>query len=157
MEPLAISSNVLQAPGCRLDHILLTLANLRRIYAEPHVNSDIRTAVLTSLELRWKRADQEVFILAVLFNPFVRNSGFSDASLPLSALVQMCMRAYERFFRQEPSMELWDACHRYIKREGRYSDSNLSLDFHRRYAASKVCLLHLTRPCCLTLYSEDRY
>lgn len=157
MEPLAISSNVLQAPGCRLDHILLTLANLLRIYSEPHVHTDIRDAILTSLELRWKRADQEVFILAVLFNPFVRDSGFSDASLPRAALVQMCMRAFQRFFRQEPTMELWDACHRYIKREGKFSDGNFAQDFHRTYAENKVCPHAAPAACYLMCYTEDGY
>ncbi|EJD47534.1 hypothetical protein AURDEDRAFT_62232 [Auricularia subglabra TFB-10046 SS5] len=113
LEPLAISSLILQSPTLRLDQILLTLGNILYIISLPG----------------------EVFILAVLFNPYIRLAAFSDAYLSRASVRQMCMRVYRRLFRQEATLEFWSACTRYFDRQGRFSDELLSLDFLRDHAA----------------------
>jgi hypothetical protein len=66
LEPLAIATNITQAPHTRLDHVLLTLGNLYRIYSTLEFDDEVCTAILASLE-KWRaKADQGVFILAVL-------------------------------------------------------------------------------------------
>ncbi|KAJ6452036.1 ribonuclease H-like domain-containing protein [Mycena vitilis] len=68
LEPLAIASNVLQAPYCRLDMVLLTLGNLYRTFRDlPSEDQLVTNALHASLERRWKNTDQELMILAVFF------------------------------------------------------------------------------------------
>ncbi|KAJ6475171.1 ribonuclease H-like domain-containing protein [Mycena vulgaris] len=71
LEPLAIASNLLQAPTCRLDTILLCLRNIHRIFSR---NNDtiVKSTVIKSLERRWAKTDQELMILAVFLNPYIR-------------------------------------------------------------------------------------
>ncbi|KAI0710277.1 hypothetical protein C8Q72DRAFT_755188, partial [Fomitopsis betulina] len=66
--PLAITTNATQANNACLDIILLTLGHLFHIFSDPEYNMAIHDTIYKSLEKRWKQADQEVFILAVLFN-----------------------------------------------------------------------------------------
>jgi len=74
LEPLTIAANITQASNTRLYHVLMTLANLYRIYSNlnPIKDSDVRDKILASLEKRWAAADQEPFIAAILLNPFLR-------------------------------------------------------------------------------------
>jgi hypothetical protein len=81
LEPLAIAANITQAPHTHLDHVLLTLGNLYRIYSNLEFDVEVRTAILASLEKRWAKADQEVFILAVFLNPYIRHCCFSHSAL----------------------------------------------------------------------------
>ena len=72
LEPLAIAANVAQASHTRLDHVLLMLGNLVRIFSQNlEFDEDLRLGVLASLEKRWKKADQDVFITAMFLNPFI--------------------------------------------------------------------------------------
>ncbi|KZV99937.1 hypothetical protein EXIGLDRAFT_559433, partial [Exidia glandulosa HHB12029] len=114
MEPLAVSSLILHAPTLRLDQVLLTLGNLYRIYAAP-----------------------EVFILAVLFNPYVRDRAFRDTHLSRADLLQMCTRAYEHFLRRDATEHFWSACQRYLDAENRFTDQKMSLGFHTDRAHRK--------------------
>ncbi|KAF9058366.1 hypothetical protein BDP27DRAFT_1151824, partial [Rhodocollybia butyracea] len=71
LEPLAIAANITQSAFCRLYQVLLTLGSLYMHFqrlTDP-LDVDIRTAVLKSIEGRWKKTDQEVFIAAALLNP----------------------------------------------------------------------------------------
>lgn len=123
-----------------MDQVLLTLGNLFRIYAAAHVDSDTRRCVHASLEKRWKAADQEVFILAVLFNPYVRATCFRDAVLPQNILVEICMRTFARVMRRAADIEFWSACHRYIQSTGRYTSTHMALELHRAMAEREVRL-----------------
>ncbi|CCO34210.1 hypothetical protein BN14_08304 [Rhizoctonia solani AG-1 IB] len=70
LRPLAIALNVAQAANTRLHHILITLGRLYQIFDDPSIDPEVRTRVLASLELRWRKADQDAFILAVFFHPY---------------------------------------------------------------------------------------
>ena len=71
LEPLAVAANITQAAHTRFDHVLLMLGNLFCIYSHPSLESQIKEWIIGSLEKRWAKADQEVFILAVSFNPYI--------------------------------------------------------------------------------------
>ena len=49
LKPLAIAANVTQALHMRLDHVLLTLGNLYRIYSTLEFDVEVCTAILASL------------------------------------------------------------------------------------------------------------
>jgi hypothetical protein len=78
LEPLAIAANVVQESFCRMDQVLLTFGFLVMKYRDEKMNQDIigRDAIIKSIELRWSKSDQEVFISAVLVNPFYRTTPF---------------------------------------------------------------------------------
>jgi len=82
LEPLAIAANIAQASHTCLDHVLLMLGNLAHIFSQNlEFDEDLHLGILASLEKRWKKADQDVFIMAMFLNPFIQSSLLNKASL----------------------------------------------------------------------------
>ncbi|KIK80126.1 hypothetical protein PAXRUDRAFT_75341, partial [Paxillus rubicundulus Ve08.2h10] len=77
LEPLTIAANILQGRYMRLNITALCLKNLYCIFWDVKMDSKISTAVQVSLEKCWAEADQDVFICAVVLNPFLHMSCFS--------------------------------------------------------------------------------
>ena len=77
LEPLAVAALTLQADTTRLDTVLLTLGKLYTEYQQIYKDSELEfervscLAILGSLEKRWKPADQDLFVAAVILNPFI--------------------------------------------------------------------------------------
>ncbi|KDN35540.1 hypothetical protein RSAG8_11497, partial [Rhizoctonia solani AG-8 WAC10335] len=111
LEPLAIAANVAQAPTTRLDHILIELGHLYRIFRLYAPNPAVRQCVLDSLERRWGKCDQDPFILAVFLNPFIRARLFNpnNTSLNRSALYGIVKRVFRRIFRRDTGIDLYEA------------------------------------------------
>lgn len=128
LEPLAIANNVTQAGHTRLDHVLLTLGNLFHIYSNPKLDTAIRTKILASLEKRWSAADQDVFILAVLFNPYIRHQCFSRSALSHADLYDMAERVYKRVFQKDADVAFLVGFTDYYNGEGEYSHERMKLD-----------------------------
>lgn len=81
LEPLAKAANATQSDCARLDVVLVTLANLFHYFSSAQgLDATAAAAVLESLERRWANVDQDVFILAVVFNPYIRLSCFAEGS-----------------------------------------------------------------------------
>ncbi|KZV80517.1 hypothetical protein EXIGLDRAFT_630029 [Exidia glandulosa HHB12029] len=123
IEPLAISCHILQADGVRMDQVLLTLANLFRIYAASH----------------------ELFILSVLFNPYIRNTCFRDTVLPPNVIAEICIRQYLRIMRHEPNSQFWAACNRYMNSMQLFAPARMALERHRITAEQEVTQLNLVQ------------
>ncbi|KAF8844642.1 hypothetical protein BDN67DRAFT_666973 [Paxillus ammoniavirescens] len=107
LEPLAIAANATQSDFTRLDVVLATLVNLYRQFLEPTLDLAVRTAVLASIEKRWAKSDQQIFILALVLNPYIRASAFSRTSpyrMP-DKLWDLARKAFLRFYGVEPNME----------------------------------------------------
>ncbi|KAJ7140750.1 hypothetical protein C8R44DRAFT_866446 [Mycena epipterygia] len=119
LNPLAIACNVVQAAFCSLDTVLLAFGLLYVKYKillheddsglhTDEEDSGVR-AVLNSLEKRWKKAgqEQEVFIAAVLLNPFFKNSPFSLIPILNRAGIDLTLeRLWTRFFQQPAPSDL---------------------------------------------------
>ena len=90
----------MQSDHACLDTLLITLANLFRIFSNDHtLNLDVRRAVLRSLEGRWAKQDQDVIILACILNPFIRGDIFSPRS-PFhcpNKIIEIASTAYRHF------------------------------------------------------------
>jgi hypothetical protein len=71
LKPLVITANITQAAHTQLNHVLLMLDNLFCIYLHPSLESQIKELITGSLEKHWAKADQNVFILAIFFNPYI--------------------------------------------------------------------------------------
>ncbi|KAI9066067.1 hypothetical protein FKP32DRAFT_1646435 [Trametes sanguinea] len=137
LKPLAIATNILQASHARLDHVLLTLANLYRMYGADGVEEDVREHMRSRLELRWKKGagkDQSLFILAVFLNPYIRGYCFNRAVLPPATLYRLATEAFTRFYGCAPDPAFTDALVDYSQRQGEFSDERMQLDYHKATA-----------------------
>lgn len=123
LEPLAIATNVTQSSFCTLDDVLLTFGRLHLTFTELKETDEIaRRAVLASLEKRWSKADQAVFIAAVILNPFYRTSPFAIRQEFNLANVQNLMTSlWKRFFRTDDFPDqLNDQLIAYWRKRGMY-------------------------------------
>ncbi|KAJ7231957.1 ribonuclease H-like domain-containing protein [Mycena rebaudengoi] len=141
IEPLAIASNILQSPTCRLDTVLLCLGNLYRIFRNlPTTDSLVKRAVHASLERRWGKTDQELMILGVFFNPYIRSRAFNPDSLSCINIFHIARRAYERLLRQraDGDVEFMQAFQSYYDDKDYFSSETMWIEGHRQaYEASK--------------------
>ena len=80
LEPLAIAANVTQASFCHLDTVLLTFGFLMMQYRNMTDEEDLDAvhAIMESLEEHWAVADQQIFIAAVIVNPFYQGMPFAQ-------------------------------------------------------------------------------
>lgn len=140
---MAIAANVAQAEGTRLDHILVTLGNLYRIFNSSNIDSSIRECVLRSLELRWSKADQEPFILCVFLNPYIRCQLFNPSSTDFcqTRLYDVVERVFERVFRKCADPGLLQAFTKYYGFEDQFSDLAWRLQHHKQNSEANVSLL----------------
>jgi hypothetical protein len=64
-----------QSAHCRLNQVLLVFGLLYREYTDMIFNTDAHTeplhAILDSIEKRWAKCDQDVFIAALILNPVI--------------------------------------------------------------------------------------
>ncbi|KAF8969027.1 ribonuclease H-like domain-containing protein, partial [Flammula alnicola] len=142
LEPLAIAANVTQAAHTHLDHIFITLANLFCIYTNGKIDDQSCQGILTSLEKCWVKADQDIFILAVFFNPYIHHEMFSPSVLPERNLLETVKHIFEQVYSRKPDIYLMMAFTDYWRKKGEFafdkteleevtqmfSDSNLPLD-----------------------------
>lgn len=100
LAPLAIAANMTQGLTTRLDHVLLGLGNLYRIYLDENLDSNVQSCIHTSLEKRWNKADQDVFITAVFLNPYIRHRLFNsnERQLAFIGLYNCIRRLFTRVF-----------------------------------------------------------
>lgn len=152
LEPLAIAANVSQATHTRLDQVLITLGNLFRQYSNtesPIFDEDLRLGVLKSLEKRWKKIDQDIFIVAVFLNPYIRAKLFKQQFLTEAQLYIIVERLYERLMRCRADLGFMDAFDDYKRSMGEFSDENMSLAVMKAKFSQSVC--HLFPPPLLEL------
>jgi hypothetical protein len=100
---LAIAANVVQDSFCRLDQVLLTFGFLLMQYHDEKMNEDPagRDAIIASIEARWAKSDQQIFVCAVLVNPFYRTTPFASLSCFNHAQIRVLLtRLYIRFYGQ---------------------------------------------------------
>jgi len=103
LEPLAIATNITQASFCRLDQVLMTFGHLVMQYKSMTDVDDVVgcNAIIESIEARWATADQEIFIAAVVLNPFYQSTPFSTLQFLTNAgIYSMLSRLWERFIRK---------------------------------------------------------
>ena len=147
LEPLAIAANVTQAAGCRLDTVLLTFGSLVAQYRGMQHEEDIaaRDAILGSLEKRWLVADQDIFIAAVVVNPFFQATPFAPGPRFVVARMKALFSSlYLRFFQSQPPDAFHTEIHDYLTASGRYRELGSSCHAHKLRIADNVCLCSAT-------------
>ncbi|TFK24427.1 hypothetical protein FA15DRAFT_592446 [Coprinopsis marcescibilis] len=112
--PLAIATNMLQSVSCRLDTVLITFGFLYMQFTKMKqelgaTDEDIAACerVINSIEKCWAKADQAIFIAAVILNPFYPFTIFQGANfLSMAGTIKLFQDLWTRFFREDPPTEL---------------------------------------------------
>ncbi|THU98904.1 hypothetical protein K435DRAFT_720273, partial [Dendrothele bispora CBS 962.96] len=136
LRPFAIAVNALQADNCRLDTVLFTLAKLYHIHSQS--NSTVST-------------DRDVFILAVVFNPYIRVKAFNPRNIlsTPAGLWNLVRQTFKRFSKgEDPNAEFREHFTAYLRNTGQWSDEGMSLKIHRENAEKRngyVNLVHVWR------------
>ena len=126
-----------------MDQILLTFGSLSIYYTDIEENYPANvlgcTAILDSIEKRWAKADQDVFIAAVILNPFIKTSAFSSQApfLTRAGILALMKRLYRRFFSiKETPEELEDNIRRLFSNvEDYFSGRGICADMNQYVAA----------------------
>ena len=150
LEPLAIAANATQSAFCRLDEVLLTLGTLYMGYSTLDDPQDrtARNAILASIDQRWKKSDQEVFIAAVVLNPYIKTAPFRQLPFLTNAgLLALFKRLWLRFFTTEAPLELHRNLQNYMNSSGAFQDLSSYAETLEQEAKFKV---HFS--CCLSLF-----
>jgi len=150
LEPLAIATNFAQATFYCLDQILLTFRSLIAYYLKlPDVSDPGVQAIIASIEKQWDKADQEIFIAAVILNPFIKITPFNTSvslfmnmgifnlmkylythfsrflspQLNLPLIVQPCWMMYALIYMENISLRGWMAIANLLRIRQRKKDS----------------------------------
>ncbi|KAI5827869.1 hypothetical protein K523DRAFT_278015, partial [Schizophyllum commune Tattone D] len=125
LEPLAKAAYISQATSFRPDEVLLIFGGLVHEYKKMSIiDVDIigRSAILASLEKRWAKCEQEVYIATAMVNPFVFMAPFKK-KYNISQLFDLFSKLYRRFFKVTEDPEgLFDDVRNYVKRLGEFSN-----------------------------------
>lgn len=149
LEPLAIAANVTQAAFCRLDTVALTFGFLVMRYQQMTEEGDraASMSIINSLEKHWAAADQDIFIAAVLVNPFFRAEPFYRHSrFVVSGIIELLGRLYARFFREEPPQTFGAELRDYLTANGQYSELHATCHRHKLLAKKQVCFVFISSP-----------
>jgi hypothetical protein len=136
--PLAIANNVTQATHTQIDHVMITLGNLYKTYNKPQLEEPIRMKILGSLKKRWAAADQEVFILSVVFNPWIRTRAFNCEVLTRMQLIFMADRVFKQLLEMEPDFRFMSQFTNYCDKAWAYSNEAMVLPMWKRKAEDQV-------------------
>ncbi|KIM61543.1 hypothetical protein SCLCIDRAFT_70236, partial [Scleroderma citrinum Foug A] len=148
LEPLAIAANATQSNCARLDVVLVTLVILYHKFCDSTLDPSICDAARKSLEKRWKKADQDIFLLAVILNPYLRVSCFSERSpyRNFSNVWRLCQKVFLRLYATEPNLEFRSTLQEYVSEIGGWSALDMGLDQYTEQAKREdqnVNLIHI--------------
>jgi hypothetical protein len=141
LEPLARAQNVTQAGDTRMDHVLITLGQLYLDYRHPDIDDAVREKIHLSLETRWRKADQDAFIMAIVLNPYLRNRCLNCevAYLTAMGLSNIAKRLYLRMFRVEAApLEFFAAFHDYLDDRCEFSAEWMQLKEFKAHHEAEV-------------------
>ena len=120
-----MATNVSQASHCRLDQVLLVFCLLQQHYTrlkrEQPEDVAACNAILDSLEKQWAKADQDVFIAAVILNPLHKVAPFTKIiSFSSAGIYTLLSRLWTRFYHEQPPSGLLAEMRDYFDNKGRY-------------------------------------
>lgn len=143
LRPLGIAANIIQAAFCRLDSVALTFAYLIWTYSQMNDLEDIpgRNAIINSVEKRWAKTDQDVFIAAVLLNPFYRFEPFGT-NLNNADALRVIIKLWQRFHNtvEPPPNEFLEQLSNYLTLSGDFESLKLTCQMEKLRADKDVSL-----------------
>ena len=106
----------------------------------------IQAKIQGSLEKRWAKADQDVFILAVFLNPYVWRRAFSHVALTHANIYEIAARLLTCIFDQQPDLNFLKAFKDYMNDTGDFSSQIMGLDMMKKLYDEQVCEACLLQP-----------
>lgn len=144
LRPLGIAANVTQASFCRIDTVLLTFGHLVSTYLEMTDPDDLPgcQAIIDSIERRWSKADQEIFIATVIINPFYQTAPFSlIPQFRTAEILSLMIRLWKRLIRTDPPPSFAQELMEFIGKRGDYASLDIICNVERNRAEQDVCCL----------------
>ncbi|CAE7074308.1 unnamed protein product [Rhizoctonia solani] len=122
LKPLTIAAYATEGTSTRLDQVLLTLANLYRFFSKlGGDNLLIGQTLCSRIEKRFEAFDQDVSILAVFLNPYIRANLFnrqsSSGEFLCAGMTGLAIRVWRRLYQKadnlDPDLAFVNACSDY--------------------------------------------
>lgn len=135
LRPLTVASNMTQGSRGALYSVVLTLANLYRIYSSDEtLDANVKGCLLDSIEKRWTKTDQDSFLAAVILNPYIRQRLFKNGSpySTIASVFNLFVRLWKRFFDREPDEVFFPAVFDYCRSDSSFSDKAMFLQDGRK-------------------------
>ncbi|XP_006460996.1 hypothetical protein AGABI2DRAFT_70302, partial [Agaricus bisporus var. bisporus H97] len=147
LQPLGVAANTTQSTGCRLDTVLLIFGYLLHSYSRLMMDSsDIPgcKAIINSLESRWFKADQDLFVAAVILNPIYSITPFRPLDFLIRANIhQLYVQLYTRIYLAPPPADFLNEAYAYINGNGKYVGLKSMIAVVKHLAMLKVSHIFL--------------
>ena len=114
------------------------LGNRFHICSHPSLESQIKEWIIGSLEKRWAKADQEVFILAVSFSPYIRQQPYSHSALTHAHLYDMASRVFKWIYNENPNLDFLKAFEDYFDNRNEFLSARMELDMMKSMYESHI-------------------
>lgn len=100
-------------------------------------------SIIRSIEMRWAKADQEVFIAAVILNPFIQTAPFSPLPfLTVGGIHIMLQQLWSRLYPNTIAPdELSEQITDYLEGSGIFLHLSTLIDVEAKRAELKVCYM----------------
>jgi hypothetical protein len=99
-----------------------------------------RDAILASIEQRWSKTDQHVFIVGVLLNPFHKAKPFHATSFStVAGLYNLLHRLWKQFYYEDPPVELYVEYKAYVNGTGDFQAMHNFMQGMQLSAKKEVC------------------
>lgn len=120
-------------------------------YKDEKMNQDEigRSAIIKSIETRWAKCNQEVFVAAVIVNPFYQtmpfnvNGGDSSLWLTRAELRALFSRLFRQFFQREPPTEFFTDMFEFLSSSGKFRRLREQVAFDLEQALQKVSFVYI--------------
>ena len=105
--------------------------------------------IMNSIEKCWAAADQEIFITAVILNPFYHNSPFAPLHFLNNAGIHALLNCLWRcFYNEDPLAALSQQIAEYLQQTGLFANLDSSIQIHLNANFREVCLTCLQKQTC---------
>jgi len=145
--PLALAVNFAQAAHCCLDEVLIILGYLTSKYLsllQTATSTDDQIglrAIVESLEKRWSKSDQMVFIAAVILNPLYKAKPFSQIrQFTTAGITSLLSKLWQRFQSTPVPESLRKEILDYLQDRGNYEGFSEWVEGERNAAEAQVII-----------------
>jgi hypothetical protein len=109
------------------------------------IEQPLRNEVIHSLEKWWATADQDVFVLSLVLQPWIRGHCFSNRDgLSHIDLFNMAERIFKHVFKEDPDCFIFmKEFMEFMNGTGRFSDEMMRLECLKANYAKEVSSYHI--------------
>ena len=104
-------------------------------------------AIIASIESRWAKADQEVFLAAVILNPFYQSTPFATLHFLNNAGIRSLLSAlWTRFYCTQPPDEFYTQIADYLGQRGMFENLKNEVNVAKVVCERTVCIFRVPSP-----------